>query len=201
MFNPATLVSFLSHFTYPGVAIYMSTLGYIIPIPEEMVLLILGYLAGIGKFHFWVVFVVSLAGVLIGDNILYWLSYRESRYILKFTERIKKETVQKFEGLMAGNIGTTLLLLRFFIGFRFLGPVIAGSLKVRWRRFFIYDTLIVTGYIGFFLYLGYFFRRRLFFVVGVIEQFRSFFLIIVLLALLAYLFRRVLVKEDIQSRS
>jgi len=169
-------VQFLSHLSYFGVGTYMGTVGYVIPIPEEAALIILGFLAGLGKFQFWYIYGTVVTGILIGDNIFYWLSYYESKYILHFKKRVRQDVWQKYEKLMKDNIGKTMVALRFLVGFRFLGPVIAGSLKVKYRRFFAYDTLLILFYSGSLIYLGFFFRRRSLMLIGLVEHFRNLLL-------------------------
>jgi len=159
-------------------------------------LIILGYLTGLGKFNFWYIYGAVVAGILIGDNIFYWLAYRESRYLLHFKKRVREDVWQKYERLMKDNIGKTMTALRFLVGFRFLGPVVAGSLKVKYRRFFAYDTLLVVLYSGFFIYLGFFFRRRSLFLISFVEQFRNLLLSVTVIVVVAVLVRVILVRGN-----
>lgn len=196
IFTHPFLIQNLSHISNLGILIYFSSIGYIIPIPEEITLTILGYLAGIGKFNPWLVFAYSLAGVMIGDNVFYWLCYRHGKYLLQFKNKVNAEMWQKYENLMTNNIGKTLVILRFLVGFRFLGPVIAGSLRVKWRRFITYDLPIVACYLGAFIYLGVYFRRRYLLAISLVEQLRSFLLAIILILLVIFIVRKFLWKNN-----
>jgi membrane-associated protein len=173
IYTTAELVRYLSHFSYPGIVAYFSFLGYFLPFPDEGVFIVFGYLAGLGKFNFVLLFISAISGVLIIDNIFYWLSYKESEHIFHFKKKINAEVFKKYEKLMSGNIGKTMFLLRLFVGFRFLGPVIAGSLKIKWYKFFLYDVFISAGYAGVFMYAGFFFRHRLPLVISYAEKFHS----------------------------
>ncbi len=196
MLSSSFLVHYLNHFSYVGILIYFCSVGYLTPIPEEIVLIILGYLAGIGHFNPWLVFLMVLSGVMLGDNIFYWLCYKESKYLLHFKTKVKKEVWDKYEQLMVNNIGKTLVLLRFFVGFRFLGPVIAGSLRVRWSRFMAFDLPIVAAYVSAFIYLGLYFRHRYVLAINLVEQLRSFILVIILIALVIFIFHKFLWKTN-----
>jgi len=176
LYTLAGLVKYLSHFSYVGIAAFFGSFGYVMPVPEEAVLTVLGYLAGIGKFNFFLVFIASVAGVLIGDSIFYWLAYRGGKYFDRLKNKIGKGELLKYEKLAADNIGKTLLASRFFIGFRFVGPLIAGSAKIRWRTFLFYDSLIILVYSGFFMFLGFYFRHRLPHIIMAVERSRSLLL-------------------------
>jgi len=194
LYTTAGLVRYLSHFSYPWIVAYFGFFGYFLPIPDEGVFLVFGYLSGLGKFNFWLVFFAAILGGLVSDNIFYWLSVRESRHLHKFKKKINLEALIKYEQLMERNIGKTMILLRFFIGFRFLGPVLAGSLKIKWRKFFMYDVLISCGYAGLFMYLGFFFRHRLPQVISFVEKFHSLLLSAIGVILIFFLLRIILKK-------
>lgn len=194
-YTTAGLVKFLSHFSYAGIVGYFGFLGYFLPIPDEGTFVVFGYLSGLGKFSFWLVFLSAVAGVLLSDNIFYWLSVKESYHLLRFKKKIKEDVLVKYENLMARNIGKTMLLLRLFVGFRFLGPVIAGSLKIKWRQFFLYDFLITAGYTGIFMYLGFGFRHRLPQIISFVEKFHSLLLSAITVLIVFFLLRALLRKN------
>ncbi len=195
LYTTAGLIKYLSHFSYLGIIGYFGSFGYFFPIPDEGVFIVFGYLSGLGKFNFWLVYFSAVLGILIGDNIFYWLSVKESHHFLKFKKKIKEDVFLRYEKLMEQNIGKTLILLRLFIGFRFLGPVIAGSLKIKWRKFLLYELLITGIYTGFFMYIGFFFRNRLHQVLAFIERFHGFLLYAISLVIIVLLLRVILRKN------
>lgn len=195
LFTTAGLVKYLSHFSYLGIVAYFGSFGYFFPIPDEGVFIVFGYLSGIGKFNFWLVYFSAIAGVLISDNIFYWLSLKESHHFYRFKKKIKEDVFLKYEKLMERNIGKTLILLRLFVGFRFLGPVIAGSLKVEWKKFFLYDLMISAFYTGGFMYAGFFFRHRLPQVISFVEKFHSLLLSAIAITIIFFLVRIILKKN------
>lgn len=187
-YTAAALSKYLLHLSYPGIIIFFGSLGYIVPVPEEVILLVLGYLAGVGKFHFVYIFLASLLGLLLGDNIFFWLGRGESKLICLLKNRIPKAELSKYGSLMDNNIGKALLASRFILGFRFIAPVLAGTLGVKWLKFFIFDFIIATSYLLVFLSVGYVFHNRLNVVMAWVERFRSFiisacvtFLVVVLI--------------------
>jgi membrane protein DedA with SNARE-associated domain len=95
--------------------------------------------------------------VLTGDIFLFWLSRRGSKYIDKIQKKFKEGTLLKYKNLMRDNIGITVFLLRFIIGVRLFGPILAGALKAKWITFLAYDTLALIIYVPVFVFLGYHF--------------------------------------------
>jgi membrane protein DedA with SNARE-associated domain len=184
-----SFIQYLSHLSYFGVFAYAGTIGYIVPVPEEAAFIILGYLAGIAKFKFGYVFIAAAGGILAADQFFYAIAYYESRYLLKFKNKIKEDLWRRYERAMVGNIGKTMIVSRFLVGFRFLGPVIAGSLKIPYRKFLIYDLTIVGMYIAGLMYVGYFLRHRALRLLNFIEQFHNAILWGVVIALVFTLVR------------
>lgn len=188
----SSFIHYLTGLSYWGVAAYSGTVGYFVPVPEEAAFILFGYLSGLGKFQFGYVFLAAVGGILIADHFFYLLAYWESRYLLHFKTKVKDEVWAKYEQLMKNNIGKTMTITRFLIGFRFLGPVIAGSLKIPYRRFLLYEVTIISVYVGGLMYLGFTLRRRALYIIGLIEQFRSVFLIVIGLIIIVVLLGVVL---------
>lgn len=195
IYTTAGLIKYLSHFSYPWMIAYFGFFGYLFPLPDEGVFVVFGYLSGLGKFNFGLVILFSVIGVLLADNVFYWLSFKESHHLLKFKQKIKIDVLTKYENLMERNIGMTMIILRLFVGFRFLGPVIAGSLKIKWHKFFLYDLAITTCYMGIFMYVGYFFRQRLPLAISLVERFHSVLLSGVAIVVFL-LFLRLILKKS-----
>lgn len=196
LYSTASLVKYLSHFSYLGIVAYFGSFGYFFPIPDEGVFIVFGYLSGLGNFSFWLVYFSALTGVMISDNIFYWLSYRESHHLFKFKKKIREDVLLKYEKLMENNVGKTLILLRLFVGFRFLGPVILGSLKVKWYKFFLYDFIISGIYAGAFMYTGFYFRHKLPQIISFVEKFHSLLLSAISILIILLLLRTILKKTN-----
>lgn len=178
------LVDFLAHMSLGGVALYFGTFGYVLPIPEEAALLSLGFLAGIGRFHFWFLYGAVILGFFLGDNIFYWLAFYETRYLAHLKKKISSVTWQKYEEMAINNIGVAMIASRFLIGFRFIGSLLAGSLKINYRKFIVYDLLIIISYTGIFLSCGFIFLRQSFLFVDRIEQSRNLLLSLLVVGLI-----------------
>ena len=62
---------------------------------------------------------------------------------------------------MKEHIGKTTFILRFVVGLRFLSPFLAGSMKIKWKKFQFYNMLAAIVYVPIVVFLGYHFHNRL----------------------------------------
>jgi membrane protein DedA with SNARE-associated domain len=166
------LVSYLAHFSYVGVFIVLTLSGYVIPIPEEVLLLLIGYIAGSGYMNVYGALGVSLLGILAGDNLIFWLATSSSTYIEKLRARLKQGTLLKYEELMRTHLGKTIFGSRFIVGLRFLGPFLAGSIQVPWNTFQVYNGLALIIYVPILVLLGYHFHNQVAVVIARVEVVR-----------------------------
>ena len=176
-------INYIAHFSYVGIFLAVSLAGYVIPLPEEVMLLVAGYIAGFG-FNFYAVVLASILGVLTGDSILFWLSrYKGSKLVDKLKRRVDKHEVAKYRHLMKEHIGKTIFILRFIIGLRFLSPFLAGSMRIKWKNFQFYNMLAAIVYVPIMVFLGYHFHNKLVVLITSFEIARHIIFILVLVAI------------------
>ena len=197
--NPQFFINYLEQFSYIGIFVLIALSGYIVPIPEEILLLIVGYVAGIGFNNVYISLLVSILGVLAGDNLLFWLSkYKGSRLIDHLKHKVKKSEIIKYRYLMKKHIGKTIFILRFIVGLRFFSPFMAGSMKIKWKTFQFYNLLAVLIYAPIMVFLGYHFHHKLVLVITQVEIIRHiiFFLFLAIVGYLISAFVRRKFSEE-----
>ncbi len=158
MVNPQTYIDYSTHLSYLLIFIFPALGGHLIPIPEEVILLLAGYLAGEAVNNVYLTTLVALLGVLTGDNVLFWLSRRGSHLIERLKQKLPARLVEKFEEYRQKNLRKTIFLGRFVIGLRFLSPVLSGSHGVPWKTFQLYNLLGSLIYVPLLVFLGYHFH-------------------------------------------
>ena len=154
---------------YLGIFLLSIFVSYIIPMPEAIFLVFIGYLANIMGFDVGYVIMVSFAGAIIGDNVLYRLSYFGNKYVQHFNQKMRANKLIKYENLVIDNIGKAIYFLRLITGLRFLGPVVSGTLGARWRKFFPINFGATLLHTTFFITLGYVYHRRIFLMMTEVE--------------------------------
>jgi membrane protein DedA with SNARE-associated domain len=145
--------------SYFGTFVVMVLSGHLVPVPEEILLLLIGYASGIGVTNVYGAFVVSSLGVIVGDSMLFFLSRNGNKYIEKFKNKLSPNKLSRYENLMKAHAGKTIFLSRFIITIRFFSPILAGSINVKWKTFALADFPAVIIYVGAFIFLGYHFNN------------------------------------------
>jgi membrane protein DedA with SNARE-associated domain len=133
--------------SYIGIFLLSMLVSYVVPLPEVVALLLFGFIGATTKLNIFFIAAIAFAGSILGNNLVYRLSFFGNTWVEKFNKKIRKHELIKYEHLVVDNIAATIYFLRLITGVRFFGPVIAGSLNVRWQKFFWADfgaTLINT---------------------------------------------------------
>ncbi len=98
---------------------------------------------------------------------------------------------------MMRHSGKGIFALRFVVGLRFFAPLLAGSLKIKWEKFFFYNLMALFVYVPLIIFLGYHFHNNLLAIISGVELVRHVIFAVVLVLggyLIAILHRKVLKK-------
>ena len=106
--------------------------GYVIPVPEEIILLITGYIASTAVIHLTPAIFIVIIAFIIGDNILYRLTLKNNKHVTKLiNEVLSIKFISKHKPWLEKHINTTIFFTRFVPFLRFVGPVFAGYTKTK----------------------------------------------------------------------
>ncbi len=165
------------HITYLGIFLFLAIVDFVIFMPEEALLLSVGYVVSAADLNVFLGLLVVFAGVLTGDNVLFWLSKYSHRFTEKLIKKIKPETLEKFKKRLNKNILGTIMIMRLLPGLRNLSAILPGMMNVRWKKYQLADVLIVLTYGSAMYLLGYFFHSQLSALIGSVEKIRHFIFI------------------------
>jgi membrane protein DedA with SNARE-associated domain len=154
-----SLPEFLSHYGYTGL-FGLLVLGIVgLPVPDETLLVLTGYLVSQGHLHPLWAFVAALAGSACGITISYVLGRTLGQ---RFVPRYGK-WVHLTEARLAkihrwfDRLGHWLLLVGYFIpGVRHFTAVVAGMSGLEFPGFALFAYLGALLWVTSFLALGYF---------------------------------------------
>ncbi|BBB15158.1 alkaline phosphatase DedA family [Candidatus Rickettsiella viridis] len=161
--------SFLNQFIpwiqhYGSVAVFLwLALGIIaLPIPEESLLLFIGFLMAKDKLPIVSTVIAAYAGTCSGITGSYGLGIFTSRYIVRGWGRYIGLTEKRFQ--RAHNwferFGKWALCIGYFIpGVRHLTGYVAGALKLCYKHFAIFAYCGGIAWASLFMSLGYFFYK------------------------------------------
>jgi membrane protein DedA with SNARE-associated domain len=130
-----------------------------VPLPGETVLIAAGALVHRGVFNFGEALFFGILGAVVGNQIGYWVGrfggrpfvLRWGRYLFVTPERLGHA-----EAFFARHGGSAVFLSRFVVGLRVFGALVAGTSRMSWGKFALYNVLGGTAWAAAAVSLGYF---------------------------------------------
>lgn len=201
MIESQTLITELGTLSYIGIWFTALLSNVVIPVPEEIVLLTLGYLAGTGHIDFFILLPIVMSGLLVSDIGMYILARKGSRLVTWFYDRFfSKKFMQKNDQWFTDHMNKIIFVSRFLIQLRFIGPFLAGQKKIPFRRFVFYDLAAIIIYVPLYTLLGLFFHSRVQAIIDNVGVVRNIILVAVGLFIIFGLSRKYIRKFLFKER-
>lgn len=118
--------------------------GLGVPIPEDITLFVGGMLAYYGVINVWMTIFVCMAGVLIGDSIIFFLGAKYGRRLTDkpfFHKFLSPERLGVVKEKFHEKGNRVIFAARFMPGLRAPTFFSAGTLHLPFRVFFFYDGM------------------------------------------------------------
>lgn len=152
--------------------------GLGLPLPEDVALIIGGYLAFLGHAHLPVMLVVGFAGILAGDSAVFVLgrlsrSAQGRRPGGLLGRHLTPERIAKVEGQFARRGGAMVMIARFLPGVRAATYFVAGGAQMSYARFIWFDGLAALLSAPLFVVAGWWFGGEIGRVVEWAQEFHS----------------------------
>jgi len=149
------LTPLISQWGYAAIFLIVILGNVGLPVPEETVLTVSGYLIWHGRLRLLPVLVVAISSAVIGDNAAYWLGRRYGRLVINRFIRIKPERVERMQAFVMRYGILAVFVARFVAGLRFMAGPLAGSTGLSPIRFFIGNLLGAAVYVPIAVAAGY----------------------------------------------
>ncbi len=191
------VIHFIKSGSYFGIFLLSIITSYILPIPEAVFLLLVGYVAKSAGMDLAGVLILAIAGIIIGDNVLYRLSFFGNKYVEKFNHKMRKHKLIKYEHLVIDNVACSVYFLKFIAGVRFFNPVILGSLRAPWKKFFVHNALASILHTTLLVLMGFYLHKKIVPVLAGVEIFKNgmLFCSVVIVGFIIKLFGKKMEKE------
>ena len=130
-------------------------------LPEDVALITGGYLAGkgppIGVGSLPLMILVGLAGILIGDTIIFkaGATYGEALLQTRIGRHIPGEKIERIIGLFERHGPKFIMMARFLPGVRAVTYFVAGSTGVPYWKFLLFDGIAACASAPGWVLLGY----------------------------------------------
>ncbi len=162
------IVDFLLGFNGPTcyflVFLILLACGFGVPIPEDITLIAGGVLSYYGTTNVYIMIVVGLLGVLIGDSSMFWLGRRFGSTITshKFIARLMPaDRLDQVREVLHKRGIKILFAARFMPGLRSPLFFSAGTLGIPFRIFLFYDGMAALVSVPAIVYSVYYFGHDL----------------------------------------
>ncbi len=200
------LHQFVGHWGYPAIFVVVVLGNVGLPVPEETILALAGYLVWRGKLRLSLVLAVGIVSAIVGDNLGYWLGRRYgqvalpryARWVLGHPERL-----DAMKAFVARRGPVAVFVARFVPGVRFTAGPLAGALGLPFPSFLLANVAGAVVYVpvvvGAGLAVGYglgAYVERLRYLVGEVER---TVMLVVLAGILAVVAVRII--QAVQQRN
>jgi len=153
-----SIQALVSQWGYLGILVFVLLGNLGLPVPEESVLWVAGYLVWQGGFQLPLVLLVGILSAVAGDSLGYWVGRRYGQPVVARYGLWARLTPPRLETmrLFVQRFGpVAVFLARFVIGLRFLAGPLAGSLDLSWRSFLTANALGAVVYVPIMVGMGY----------------------------------------------
>lgn len=159
---------FLSTWSFPGLFFILIGAGFGLPIPEDIPLILSGFIVregyGDATMPLVLMCLTGLAGVIAGDSVMFFLGRRfgpgvvERRWFRRFAKPwLIEKAREKFD-----QHGEKILFLgRFMPGLRCVLFLTAGVFRMPYRKLLIFDGTAAVISVPFWVWAGWFFHAKL----------------------------------------
>lgn len=199
--EPLTLlVGFFTQFGYLAVFSVLLACGFGLPIPEDITLVAGGIISGLGYTNITIMIVVGMAGVLIGDGLVFTLGrvYGPQVFEIKWVRKfITPSRLKKVQAKLAKHGRWVVFVARFMPGLRTPIFLTTGATRqVTTTQFFVLDGLAALISVPLWIYLGYLGAERREWLMQWIERGQAVTLILLGVALLGFIVYHYSRKRD-----
>lgn len=140
----AFVLPYFLEYRYLAIFLALTLAGFGVPVPEEVTIVISGYLTAIGQLHLGLALLVCYIGVIAGDLVTYCIGRFAGRYFLETSYGrliISKKKLEQVQYYYRGYGPYYLLGARQVPGLRFPSFFTAGTLRMGLWKFLLFDGL------------------------------------------------------------
>lgn len=179
-------------------ALYIALFGILIfsglglPVPEEITLLVGGYLVYLGFIEFWPTVYILIAGIIIADIFGYFLGRYAGEWISSKFLRFRAAALlyEKTEWYFKRHGEKLVLFSRPLIGVRVAVPMLAGHFRMNFVKFLLFDILAAIPWTFLLVSLSYYLGSGLDLITE-IREIKLFIFILVWVLVILYAARLV----------
>jgi membrane protein DedA with SNARE-associated domain len=149
----------VSSWGYWAVALLVGAESVGVPLPGETILIVAAIYAGhTHKLAVWVLFLVAAAAAIVGDNIGFWIGDKGGYKLLRrygHYVRVDEPKLKIGRYLFDRHGGKVVFFGRFVSILRTYAAFLAGTNRMQWRRFLVYNAAGGITWAGIYTFVAY----------------------------------------------
>jgi len=184
------LESIIENLPYLGLAAVLFLSGFGVPIPEDIPLIIGGYICGKGDADIYLMLPLAMFTILGTDYIIYLLGRRLGHTVPKipiFRRYLSEARLARAAEAFHKHGGKVIFFVRFLPGLRAPVYFTAGTFKIPHWKMLLFDGSAALISVPVFMLLPYFFVDRIDQVRKYIGQGQVILLVVIVLGIIGYL--------------
>ena len=157
--NPTEMSNWLSTWGYLGVFLFVFIGNLGIPVPEETVLLVGGFLAGRNALDLRTLYIVGIGSAVAGDCCGFLFGRTGGQRLFeRLAKRFKfiRRRYDRLQGFFKDHGSKAVFMARFIAGARFMAGPMAGAAGMRFWRFLGWNLLGACIWCPVIISVGYF---------------------------------------------
>ncbi len=162
------IIDFLTGYTesviYVFIFLGLFVGGLGIPVPEDLLLLLGGFLSWAGYTDLYLTIAISIVGAVVGDYVVFYLGRKWGPNVLnhpRFRRWLTSRRLSKIHVYFDRYGGKTVFFARFFAGFRMAVYLVAGTIRMNARKFVLTDLAGAILSVPLVTLLGYFLSEKI----------------------------------------
>jgi len=189
------LLPYFLRYRYLAIFLALTAAGFGVPVPEEITILLSGYLTAIGHLSLGLALLICYLGVLAGDLVTYAFGrfgasrILESQYFRRIVSPKQLEQVQYY---YRGYGPYYLLGARQIPGLRFPSFFVAGMVRMHFGKFLLFDSMAALVSMPVVFVIAYYFGPRFKAAVNLVLEIRDVTFLVGMLGVLLVLLLCVL---------
>jgi membrane protein DedA with SNARE-associated domain len=156
--SPAQVTNWIDAWGYLGVVLFVFAGNFGIPVPEETVLLVAGFVAGRGDLDLRTLYVVGIASAVAGDCCGFAFGRTGGQRLFdRLSQRFKfvRDRYAHLQNFFVVHGTKAVFMARFVAGARFLAGPIAGAAGMPFWRFLGWNMLGALIWCSLVITVGY----------------------------------------------
>lgn len=176
--------------------------GFGLPVPEDIPLIVGGYLSAMGYANPWIMFVLSFFAIIGADAIVFWLGRRYGHHVPRIPllrRFLTAPRLRKAEIMLNRHGGKFIFAARFLPGLRTPAMFSAGTFKVPYWKFLFWDGTAAGISAPIIFWLAYAFADKINAVKEWIASGQIIALVTVALAIGVFVLVKVMLKRKVAA--